>query len=164
MQPIVTVPPREANVMRVGAHARTTAALDQLLKSISAIPNVPVRRGMVGQLHTLVVEVLHMQSNLNAHKRVIRDAIEVMRTFESDAGDMRRAMIRAWAADVQDVMDGNTADHNGIEIAAERTAQRAVEMVEASVPEVRVVVEETPSMRERIEAAFGWTSSKEAAA
>lgn len=121
----INVPPREPNVMRVGAPARVAAAVNAMQTIIKNVPGRAVRTALNNGLLTVVTEMLHMQSNINAHKRALRDAIEIMKmvdrpgAFTSEGGDLRLAMIRAWAADVRGVIAGETASHDGPEIAQE---------------------------------------------
>lgn len=125
------------SLYRVGALPRIKEAIDGVHAVAKLIPNTGMRQALLGHLHTLTVEMLHMQSNLSAHKRCIRDAAEVMQVAQRPVGTTPEgrpvldAMIRAWAGDVQDALDGTTADHYGVQMKAEHPT--------ASEPMPRVV-------------------------
>ena len=128
--------PDAENLLRVGALPRIKEAIDGLHEAIKRVPNTGLRQAMLGHLHTLATEMLHQQSNLNAHKRVIRDAIEVMKAmqgpqlFTPEGQPVRDAIIGAWVQDVQDCMDGTTTDHYGRQMKAENTREQMPRVVQ----------------------------------
>ena len=113
------------HLMRVGALPRIKEAIDGMHEAIKRVSNTGMRQAMLAHLHTLATEMLHQQSNLNAHKRVIRDAAEVMKAmqgpvlFTPEGQPVRDAMIRVWTDDARDCMDGTTADHYGVRMKRE---------------------------------------------
>jgi hypothetical protein len=113
---------------RVGTSERIKEAIDGMHAAIKTIPNTGVRQALLMHMQTMATEILHMASNLNAHKRVIRDAVEIAKLaqqpglIDNRGMELRQAVVGAWMQDVMDCMDGTTTDHHGKQIKAEQAS------------------------------------------